>query len=124
MIESKALQPVVQLRMRQTVFQAAPGQLPSFGLDPAAGGGRGEAGRMGAGAAAALAVRVQMDTDVRALLEYSTDGQVGVQCGGGGGGREQVGLRCVSVLGREGAQLLPGCDACVWGEREGCRSRL
>jgi hypothetical protein len=67
-IETKALQPMVLLRMRQTVFQAAPGQLMSIGS--------GATGARPGRGAPSTAVRVQMDTDVRALLEYSTDGQV------------------------------------------------
>ncbi len=124
-VETKALQPVVRIRMRQTVFAdegiddehaATAGSSAGatlarqellqaiFAMASGAAGATGLAGAAALAAAAGapsaprsssaegakaagaggagqqpvttVATRVQLDTDIRALLEYSTDGQV------------------------------------------------
>lgn len=82
LVETKGLVPVVTLRMRQTVYQhpdparAAASAAAAAAAAAAHAGSIGGGGEAAAAAAAAAAVRVQLDTDIQALLEYSTDGQV------------------------------------------------
>ncbi len=70
MVEVKALQPVVRVRMVQTVFED-PCVTAAEALQHAQD-------REGSAAAAGVVTRIQIDSQIRALLEYSTDGLVRV----------------------------------------------